>query len=163
MKEEALCPSLNADLQLLIHFYRESWSVLTPGRWWSVMEALCLLLRREATSRPVPGPLRLPQSTPKQVGISYSDNYNSLPLITVKLFFFVFCGCKQHHWYVNILMVSFSETAAQGVPESRRQRHADLHFLRQWWQTGEQRQQAHLHSKFNRTSHHVLLIHVFRK
>ncbi len=63
-------------------------------------------------------------------------------------------------WYVCLMMQSvclmiFSATATQGVPEGRGQRYADLHLLRQWWQTGEQRQQAHLHCKFNGTSLHL--------
>lgn len=60
--------------------------------------------------------------------------------------------CKH---FDDFAFVSLSETAAQGVPEGRGQCHADLHLLCQRRQTGEQRQQAHLHSEFsNDTTHH---------
>lgn len=38
-----------------------------------------------------------------------------------------------------------SATAAQGIPASRVKCHADVHFLRQRRQTGEQREQADFH------------------
>lgn len=48
---------------------------------------------------------------------------------------------------LEYFLVIFSASAAQRVPAGWIQRHADLHLLRQWWQAGEQRQQAQLYCR----------------
>ncbi len=45
----------------------------------------------------------------------------------------------------SVCVCLVSPSAAQGVPAVRVQCHADLHFLRQRRQTGEQREQADFH------------------
>ena len=138
----------------------------------SEMEASCSPWRRGVMWKLAPGPPKRLQNTQKQVRALILSTLTSINALSVQyswadlkwqvnvscillpstrccLNFLadpqVLINCHSRIWLPSVL---FSATAAQGVPESRGRRYADLHILCQWWQTGEQGQQPWLHSKF---------------
>lgn len=119
---------------------RVSWSVWMRERSSSGTEALSSPWRREATSKQDRGHLRPQPSTLKRVLLLLPARLYSLSVCV--------CVCPPGCGF-DVRSCAFSAPAAPRVPACGRQRHADLHFLCQRRQTGEQGQQTALHCEYS--------------